>query len=76
MVVFRAGALAPPWTALLAQAFPDRSRLQDVKEMLKYAVLRAGATPAHPVEALESRTNLVPTFCLLSVLRICIWLLT
>ena len=40
--VFLAGAPAPPWTALLALALPDRSCLQDVKGMLKYAVRRRG----------------------------------
>ena len=55
--MFLAGAPAPPWTALLALAFPDRSRRQDVKGMLKYTVhevqFRAGATPARPVRSLE-----------------------
>ena len=40
MVVFLAGALAPPWTALLADLFPLKSCLQDDKEMHKYAVRR------------------------------------
>ena len=57
MVVFLAGALAPPWTALLALTLQDRSRRQDVKGMLKYTVhevqFRAGATPAHQVRFLE-----------------------
>ena len=44
MVVFLAGALAPPWTALLADLFPVRSCLQVVKEMHKYAVRRLART--------------------------------
>ena len=51
-VVFLAGAPAPPWTTLLSLALPARSRRQDVKRKLKYAVhkvlLRAGASPALP----------------------------
>ena len=47
-VVFRAGALAPPWTALLADLFPVRSCLQVVKEMHKYAVRRLACPGGRP----------------------------
>ena len=56
-VEFLAGAPAPPRTALRTLASQDRCRRQDVNLTLKYTMhevqFRAGATPAHPVRALE-----------------------
>ena len=62
VVVFLAGALAPPWTALLADLFPVRSCLQVVKEMHKYAVRRQART-VESCKRREREKKRVGSFC-------------